>query len=98
MSITTKRDFVEALREELPVGSTLTETERLLDAFGAAVRKMVSKGHEKIIIPHVVTLDRRERAARRGRNPLTGEAVMVPAKTVITAKVPPSISKLVEGA
>lgn len=96
MSITTKREFVEALREELPAGSTLTETEYLLDALSATVKKLVTKGHEKIIIPHLVTLERRKRAPRRGRNPFTGEEMMVAEKVVIAAKVPPAIAKLAE--
>jgi DNA-binding protein HU-beta len=35
----------------------------------------------------MVKLVRRDRAARTGRNPATGEAITIPAKTVVKARV-----------
>ncbi len=38
-------------------------------------------------LPGMVKLVRRDRAARTGRNPATGEAITIPAKTVVKARV-----------
>ena len=38
-------------------------------------------------LPGMVKLVRRERAARTGRNPATGDAITIPAKTVVKARV-----------
>ncbi len=97
MSITSKRDFVELVRRELPAGASLTETERLVDAVTNAVKRAVNEGHERIVIPQVVTLTRGHRAARTARNPFTGEPVEVAAKDVLRAKVSGHISSIVEG-
>ena len=40
------------------------------------------KAGEKIAIPNIGTFEVRERAARQGRNPRTGEAVEIAAKRV----------------
>jgi len=38
-------------------------------------------------LPGMVKLVRRDRAARTGRNPATGQAITIPAKTVVKARV-----------
>ena len=38
-------------------------------------------------LPGMVKLVRRERAARTGRNPATGDAITIPAKTVVKARI-----------
>lgn len=39
-----------------------------------------------VTIPGIVKLGTKHRAERMGRNPQTGEALTIPAKTVVTAK------------
>lgn len=53
----------------------------VLAAFIGTVEKAVSKG-QKVTLVGFGTFERRERAARTGRNPQTGKAIKIPAKKV----------------
>ena len=63
-------------------GVSKKETELVLNAFIATVQKTL-KQDGKVQIPGFGSFEVRERAARSGRNPLTGEAIEIAA-----AKVP----------
>ena len=53
----------------------------VLDAFVETVQKTVKKG-EKVTLVGFGTFERRERAARTGRNPQTGAELKIAAKKV----------------
>lgn len=63
-------------------GVSKKDTEQVLNAFIATVQKTL-KQNGKVQIPGFGSFEVRERAARSGRNPLTGEAIEIAA-----AKVP----------
>ena len=63
-------------------GVSKKDTEQVLNAFIATVQKTL-KQDGKVQIPSFGSFEVRERAARSGRNPLTGEAIEIAA-----AKVP----------
>ena len=63
-------------------GVSKKDTEQVLNAFIATVQKPL-KQNGKVQIPGFGSFEVRERAARSGRNPLTGEAIEIAA-----AKVP----------
>ncbi|MDP2047605.1 MAG: HU family DNA-binding protein [Cypionkella sp.] len=71
------------------VASTTGETKQvvavvlagLTDVINAAVAEGLA-----VSIPGVVKLAMKDRAARNGRNPATGEPMAIPAKRVVTAK------------
>lgn len=63
-------------------GVSKKETELVLNAFIATVQKTL-KQDGKVQIPGFGSFEVRERAARSGRNPLTGEAIEIAA-----AKIP----------
>lgn len=63
-------------------GVSKKDTELVLNAFIDTVQKML-KQDGKVQIPSFGSFEVRERAARSGRNPLTGEAIEIAA-----AKVP----------
>lgn len=63
-------------------GVSKKDTEQVLNAFTAAVEKAL-KCDDKVQIPGFGSFEVRERAARTGRNPHTGEAIEIAA-----AKVP----------
>jgi DNA-binding protein HU-beta len=44
-------------------------------------------------LPGVVKLVLRDRAARTGRNPATGQPIQIPAKTVVKARVPSGLKR-----
>lgn len=63
-------------------GVSKKDTEQVLNAFIATVQKTL-KQDGKVQIPGFGSFEVRERAARSGRNPLTGESIEIAA-----AKVP----------
>ncbi len=63
-------------------GLTQKDTEKVLDAFLETVSESLQKG-ENVQLVGFGTFEVRQRAARTGKNPRTGESVHIPA-----AKVP----------
>jgi len=79
-----KADLIKAIAAD--AGETHATVEAVLDAQAKATSKALGEGGE-VIIPGVVKLGTKARAARMGRNPKTGEAIQIAAKTVVTTKV-----------
>ena len=66
---------------ELPAGYYQHKGELL----GRGVILPISKG--EFVLPGMVKLVVQKRKARMGRNPATGEAIKIPAKTVVKARI-----------
>jgi len=80
----TKKEFV-ALFADKGSFESKAEAERKLEAFMATVEDILTKGEEVNFIgwgKFEVT----KRAARKGRNPKTGEEIKIPAKKVVKFK------------
>jgi DNA-binding protein HU-beta len=60
--------------------------EALLNDLVGLITKHLKKG-ERIRMSGLGILQVRKRAARMGRNPATGEAIKIPAKTVVKARI-----------
>lgn len=75
-----KAELIATLAETS--GVSKKDAEQVLNAFIATVQKTL-KQDGKVQIPGFGSFEVRERAARSGRNPLTGEAIEIAA-----AKVP----------
>lgn len=75
-----KSELVSAVAEK--VGLTKKDTEEVVVAVFESVKEAMSEG-EKVQIIGFGTFDVRERKAREGRNPSTGEPIQISA-----AKVP----------
>lgn len=78
-----KTQLVDFIAEE--VGLTKTDAAKALDA----VQKGIVKGLKeegKVTLTGFVTFTAKEKAASTGRNPRTGEAVTIPARTAVTIK------------
>ena len=54
------------------------------------------KDGERVAIPNLGTFEVRERAAREGKNPRTGEAVKIPAKKVPAFKAGKALKEAVK--
>ncbi len=80
----TKAELVEAMAEE--AGLTKADATRALEAFMSAVTGSLKKG-DKVTLVGFGTFNVRKRAARKGRNPLNGEEVQIPARKVVSFKV-----------
>ncbi|OTQ84295.1 DNA-binding protein [Bacillus subtilis subsp. subtilis] len=71
-----KTEFVGAVADEL--GVTKKEAAPNVDGVFKVLSETLAKG-ESIKIPGVGTFEVRERAARKGRNPQSGEEIDIPA-------------------
>ena len=75
-----KTDLINAVADHAELSKK--DAGKAVDAFVAAVTEALKKG-EKVQLVGFGTFEVRERAAREGRNPQTGEAIQIKA-----AKVP----------
>jgi DNA-binding protein HU-beta len=74
-----KDELVQAIAESADVSKA--DADRVLKALVDTVTSGVASG-QKIQIPGLGTFDARDRSAREGRNPQTGETIQIAATTV----------------
>ncbi len=74
-----KSEFVALVAEQ--VGLSKKDTEKTIDAVFAAVGDIIASG-DKLQISGFGTFETKERAARTGHNPRTGEEISIDAATV----------------
>lgn len=67
-------------------GLSKVDAKKAIDAAVEAVKGALKAG-DKVQIPGVLTLSVEKRAARKGINPATKQAITIPAKKVVKAKV-----------
>ncbi len=75
-----KREFIKVAAEK--AGMTQVDFEKAYDAMLATVNENLASGN-RVQLTGFGTFNTSERKARKGRNPATGEAIKIPAKTVI---------------
>jgi DNA-binding protein HU-beta len=73
-----KDEFVQAIAESADISKA--EAERALAAVIDTITSQVASG-QKLQIPGLGTFEPRERSAREGRNPQTGETIQIAATT-----------------
>lgn len=86
-----KSDLIAALAAH--TNGTKAEAGRMIDALRQIAQIEVANGRT-FEIPGVVSLSVQTRAARRGRNPATGEVMDIPAKQVVKPRIPPSLMSM----
>ena len=91
-----KTQFVEKMHEKSGL-STMKDTEKAYKAFIETVIEALKEG-EKIQLVGFGTFETSKRAARKGKNPQTGEAIKIPAATVPKFKAGKALKDLVNGA
>ena len=74
-----KEELVQEVAKKANV--TQKETAEVLGALIDTIQKSVAKG-QRITLVGFGTFERRERAARTGRNPQTGKELKIPARKV----------------
>lgn len=79
----TKRDLVNELSKK--VGMTQRETAKVIDALCDTICNGLSNG-EMVKLNGFGSFQIRHRAPRKGRNPVTGETMPVPATNVVVFK------------
>ena len=78
-----KQDLVCFIAEE--TGLTKADATRALDAMMKGVTAGLKK-ERKVTLTGFVTFAAKDKPAKTGRNPRTGETVKIPAKTAVTIK------------
>jgi DNA-binding protein HU-beta len=86
-------DLMKSMRE---LGLNKPLAGNVLAALAQQVAAALKRG-ERVVLPGIGTFQVKQRAARMGRNPKTGEAIQIPAKKVVQFKpAGPLLSKLEE--
>jgi DNA-binding protein HU-beta len=73
----TKKELIEALAERTQ--QSTIDTEAFIDALGDCIRESLAKGNEAVL-PGIGKLTVKEKQARTGRNPATGEPIQIAAR------------------
>ena len=79
----TKSDIVEDLNNE--IGLNKREAKELVDMFFNEIKNLLSEGHD-VKLSGFGNFQLRNKSARPGRNPRTGEDVEISARRVVTFK------------
>ncbi|MFO1418364.1 MAG: HU family DNA-binding protein [Methylotetracoccus sp.] len=74
-----KKDLIDAIATE--TGLKRSKVDDVLNALAANVHMTIAQGRE-VAIPNVCRISVKQRAARPGRNPRTGETIDIPARRV----------------
>ncbi len=80
----TKSQFFQALADKL--GVSKKEAQRTYEALVELIYDQI-KANGVVNLPDLGKMQKKERAARMGRNPATGETIQIPAKTVLKFRV-----------
>lgn len=78
-----KQDLVNSMAEKS--GLTKADASRALDAMQESIIAGL-KENGKVTITGFATFEVKQKAAREGRNPRTGETVRIPARKAVTVK------------
>lgn len=89
----TKKELVSAMAEKTE--QTKVKTAEMLDALIEVVSETLSNG-EEVAIAGLGKFEVRERAARNGRNPQTGEAIIIAASKVPAFKASKTLKDAVK--
>ena len=80
----TKSQIIAALADKF--GKTKKEITEMIDALVTMAYQETKKNGE-FTIPGLGKIQKKDRAARMGRNPATGESISIPARTVVKFRI-----------
>ncbi len=89
-----KTELIDKLAEE--AGTTKAQAERDLTALYSVITAALVTG-DSVAIPGIGKFEVKERAERKGRNPSTGESVIIPASKAVTFKATKTLKDAVRG-
>lgn len=90
----TKPELIDRLAEE--AGTTKAQAERDLATICRIISGALVNG-DSVAIPGIGKFEVKERAERKGRNPSTGESVIIPASKAVTFKATKTLKDAVRG-
>lgn len=89
-----KADLINAVAQQS--GLTKKDSEAAIDALVSVVEESLSTG-EKVVLVGFGTFETKNRAARKGRNPQTKEAITIPASKAPVFKAGKALKDKVNG-
>ncbi|MGI6329709.1 MAG: HU family DNA-binding protein [Bacilli bacterium] len=89
----TKAELVDVMANES--GLKKVDAARALEAFMVGITDALKKG-KKVTLVGFGSFEAKQRAARMGRNPQTGETVKIPARKVVSFKVGSKLKEAVK--
>lgn len=90
----TKPELIDKLADE--AGTTKAQAERHLTAICRIISGALVNG-DSVAIPDLGKFEVKDRAERKGRNPSTGESVIIPASKAVTFKPAKMLKDAVRG-
>jgi DNA-binding protein HU-beta len=90
--MTTKTDFVNLMAQEMDCSKA--EAQKATDAFLQCIENEMVKSN-KVTFPGFGAWEVKERAAREGRNPKTGESMQISASKVVSFKAGKTLKDIV---
>lgn len=90
----TKKEILEAMATAANISQA--DADKALGALIDSVTSTVAKG-DKVTVPGLGTFEKRDRAARTGRNPATGEEMQIAATSVPGFKAAAAFKTKVSG-
>ena len=91
----TKAELIDTIRNAKGVELTKKDTEATVDALFTALSEAIKKDG-RFSYPGFGTFVVRERKARKGRNPKTGEEMTIPASKTVAFKPAPKLKALIK--
>jgi DNA-binding protein HU-beta len=88
-----KRELISAVTRDVDI--TIEQSTRVVSAVFDNISKALIRG-DKALIVGFGTFDTKERTAREGRNPKTGEAVQIAASRSVSFKVGKELKEAVK--
>jgi DNA-binding protein HU-beta len=88
----TKAELIARAAEK--AGVSKKQADRCLKAIIEVIEDALQKG-ERIALPGFGVFQVKERAARKGRNPQTGEEITIPARKVVVFKAAKQLRELI---
>ena len=78
-----KKELISAISHR--AGITKADSENALNAVISCITELLSEG-DSIVLPGFVSISVKQRAARTGRNPSTGQPLHIPASNIVSFK------------
>jgi len=89
-----KKELIDAMSHKSKL--TKTDSETALNAFISCLTELLAKG-DSIILPGFASILVKERKARVGRNPSTGQPMNIPASKTVGFKVGTKLKEAING-
>lgn len=87
-----KKELINAISQRSGMGKN--ESENALNAVISCLSDLLAKG-DSIVLPGFASLSVKERAARTGRNPSTGQPLNIPASKIVSFKAGSKLKEVI---